>query len=69
MFYGLATRKVRSSLVQFTHVLSDIEKMCIRDSLFKNDLMVLGDRHGDAGRAALLQRRRNNLIQIRGVRA
>jgi 1,4-dihydroxy-6-naphthoate synthase len=27
MFYGLATRKVRSSLVQFTHVLSDIETL------------------------------------------
>jgi len=27
MFYGLATRKIRSSLVQFTHVLSDIETL------------------------------------------
>src|SRR4051794_21094917 len=27
MFYGLATRKVRSRLVQFRHVLSDIETL------------------------------------------
>jgi len=27
MFYGLATRKIRSSLVQFQHVLSDIETL------------------------------------------
>ena len=27
MFYGLATRKIRSSLVHFTHVLSDIETL------------------------------------------
>src|SRR5665213_1641725 len=27
MFYGLATRKVRSSLVNFRHVLSDIETL------------------------------------------
>ncbi len=27
MFYGLATKKVRSSTVQFRHVLSDIETL------------------------------------------
>ena len=27
MFYGLATKKVRSSLVNFRHVLEDIESL------------------------------------------
>lgn len=30
MFYGLATRKIRSSLVSFTHVLADIETLNAR---------------------------------------